>query len=98
MLISGAWLLCADGAVRPVLRGEIEAADGSWVEAVFLVDTAADRTVFSANTLAALGLPPVVTTQGLAGVGGQAASVVVETRPQFNWSGENFWQKPYPNK
>ena len=22
----------------------------------------------------------------------------VETRPTFNWSGENFWQKPYPNK
>ncbi len=22
----------------------------------------------------------------------------VETRPAINWSGENFWQKPYPNK
>lgn len=22
----------------------------------------------------------------------------IETRPVFNWSGENFWQKPYPNK
>ena len=22
----------------------------------------------------------------------------VETRPTFNWSGDNFWQKPYPNK
>ncbi len=22
----------------------------------------------------------------------------LETRPAFNWSGENFWQKPYPNK
>ena len=22
----------------------------------------------------------------------------VETKPTFNWSGENFWQKPYPNK
>src|SRR5580704_11337549 len=22
----------------------------------------------------------------------------IETRPTFNWSGENFWQKPYPNK
>jgi len=22
----------------------------------------------------------------------------VETHPGFNWSGENFWQKPYPNK
>ena len=22
----------------------------------------------------------------------------VETHPGVNWSGENFWQKPYPNK
>jgi len=22
----------------------------------------------------------------------------IETRPAFNWSGENFWQKPFPNK
>ena len=24
--------------------------------------------------------------------------VEVETQPSLNWSGENFWQKPYPNK
>lgn len=24
--------------------------------------------------------------------------VTIETRPQPNLSGENFWQKPYPNK
>ena len=24
--------------------------------------------------------------------------IEVETQPAFNWSGENFWQKPYPNK
>ena len=22
----------------------------------------------------------------------------VETKPEFNLSGDNFWQKPYPNK
>src|SRR5438105_1507168 len=22
----------------------------------------------------------------------------IETKPGFNWSGDNFWQKPYPNK
>ena len=22
----------------------------------------------------------------------------IETRPPFNWSGDNFWQKPFPNK
>jgi ferredoxin len=24
--------------------------------------------------------------------------VEIETKPVMNWSGENFWQKPYPNK
>ena len=24
--------------------------------------------------------------------------IEVETQPAVNWSGENFWQKPYPNK
>jgi ferredoxin len=23
---------------------------------------------------------------------------MIETKPGFNWSGDNFWQKPYPNK
>ena len=22
----------------------------------------------------------------------------IETKPASNWTGENFWQKPYPNK
>jgi ferredoxin len=24
--------------------------------------------------------------------------VEIETQPALNWDGENFWQKPYPNK
>jgi ferredoxin len=24
--------------------------------------------------------------------------ITVETHPSINWNGENFWQKPYPNK
>src|SRR5262245_5341588 len=24
--------------------------------------------------------------------------VTIETKPTINWCGENFWQKPYPNK
>jgi hypothetical protein len=46
MYISGEWLLC-DGVVRPVIRGEVLASDGSWQRVVFLVDTGADQTVFS---------------------------------------------------
>jgi hypothetical protein len=83
MLIPGVWLLCPDGIVRPVLRGEVEAADGSWVKAPFLLDTGADRTVFSANILAALGLQSFMPSQKLAGAGGERSSVLVDTRIQF---------------
>jgi hypothetical protein len=83
MLISGAWLVCADGVIRPVIRGDIRSGDGSWVQTPFLVDTAADRTVFSASTLKALGLQPLATPHQLGGVGGVVTSVLVETQIQF---------------
>jgi hypothetical protein len=79
MLIKGEWLVCPDGVVRPVLRGEIATADGSWIQAPFLVDTAADRTVL----LEDLDLQPLASQCQLGGVGGVAASIVVETRIQF---------------
>ena len=66
--------------MRPVLAGAIQAADGSWQEAEFLVDVAADRTVFSAEMLAALGLPTRATRHQLGGVGGSASAVLVETQ------------------
>jgi hypothetical protein len=65
-----------------VIRGEVEAGDGSWVQVPFLVDTAADRTVFSADILAALHLQPL-SSDRLSGVGGSAASVVIESQIQF---------------
>ena len=79
MRIDGQWLVGDDGVRRPVISGEIRAADGSWEKSEFLVDTGADRTVFSAATLARLGLQPLVMPEGLRGVGGMAASVIVET-------------------
>lgn len=80
MRIDGEWLLCDDRIARPVIRGEILAGDGTWQRAEFLVDTGADRTVFSAAVLAALRLQPVVTQARLGGIGGVADSVVVETQ------------------
>jgi hypothetical protein len=56
------------------------AADGSWQGAEFLVDIAADRTVFSAEILIALGFEPISATYYLGGVGGQAASVILQTQ------------------
>jgi Aspartyl protease len=79
MRIDGQWLVCDDGVRRPVISGEIRAPDGSWEKSEFLVDTGADRTVFSAATLAKLGLQPLAMPEGLSGVGGMAASVIVDT-------------------
>ena len=80
MRIDGEWLLCDDGIVRPVIRGEILSGSGAWQQTEFLVDTGADRTVFSAATLAVLGLQPLMAQDRIAGLGGMAESVVVETQ------------------
>jgi len=81
MRIDGRWLLCDDGFVRPVVRGEILASNGSWLSAEFLVDTGADCTVISALILEALRLPPAV-AQGR--LGGVSESIVVETQIRFS--------------
>jgi predicted aspartyl protease len=80
MRIDGEWLLCEDDILRPVIRGEILASDGTWQPAEFLVDTGADRTVLSAPVLASLGLQPLSTHARLGGIGGVVNSVVVETQ------------------
>ena len=80
MRIDGQWLVCDDGVVRPVISGDIRTADGSWEQGEFLVDTGADRTVFSAATLAVLGLQPLMAQDRIGGLGGLVDSVVVETQ------------------
>src|SRR5260370_38234700 len=89
MLISGEWFPGDDGIERPVVRGEVLAGDGSWVSVPFLVDTGADRTVFSAAILAALHLPPVATRERLGGLGGAVTSVIVETQVRLTRDGDN---------
>lgn len=79
MLFDGEWYLCDDGTERPVIRGRALAAGGTWVQVPFLVDTGADRTVFSADILTALSLPPLPTQERIGGVGGLVDSVVVAT-------------------
>lgn len=83
MRIDGSWHLCDDGMVRPVIRVEVLAGDGSWSKARFLVDTGADRTVFSADVFGDLHLQPVESSDRLSGIGGAADSVVVETAIRF---------------
>ncbi len=83
MQINGEWLLCDDGVVRPVIRGEILTNERFWQPAEFLVDTGADRTVFSAATLSKLGLQPIVVQERLGGLGGLINAVVVATQIQL---------------
>jgi predicted aspartyl protease len=83
MQLNGEWYPCDDGTDRPVIRGRALAADGSWVQTPFLVDTGADRTVLSSDILEALALPPVPTGDRIGGVGGLVSSVVVATTIQL---------------
>ena len=80
MLVTGVWHQCDDGIIRPLIQAEILAHDHSWQKAAFLLDTGADRTVFSADVLTALGLPPIKTDTRIGGVGGVASAVTVETQ------------------
>lgn len=79
MRIVGEWTACDDGITRPIIRAKVLCADGSWHSAPLLVDTGADRTVFDADTLSALGLPPVGEPNELTGLGGSAAIIRIAT-------------------
>ena len=80
MRISGEWFPCDDGFVRPVVGGEILNAHGQWEPTLFLVDTGADCTVFSAAILDVLGFDVSQTQRQLGGVGGVSPSVEISTR------------------
>jgi hypothetical protein len=80
MRIDGEWALLDDDVMRPIVAGDIKAGNDAWVKEPFLVDTGADRTVFSAATLAKLGLQPITAQDGISGLGGWAPSVVVATQ------------------
>ena len=79
MVINGEWLICADGVIRPLLRGELQTGNAEWESVVFLIDTGADRTVLSAPVLAALNLSQELAPEQLGGLGGLAEMVTVET-------------------
>ena len=80
MLFSGEWYLCDDRIVRPIIRGEIRAGDGSWRAVELLLDTGADRTVPSANVLESLNLRSAEPGERIGGIGGIVDSVVARTQ------------------
>jgi predicted aspartyl protease len=83
MLISGEWFLFPDDIHRPVIRGEVLSATSAWIPVPFLLDTGADRTVFSAAVLSELALPSLNAEEPISGLGGVVDSVVLETRIQL---------------
>ena len=80
MLIPGEWHPDRDGAICPVIRGLVEAADGTWVRTVFLLDTGAATTLLTADVLAELGVEQLPSPVLLGGVGGPVDSVWAKTR------------------
>jgi hypothetical protein len=81
MRVVGEWLECGDGAVRPVVRVQVTSRTGRVLSESFLIDSGADRTVFSADLLRRLEAPidPPSTGDGLRGIGGGAEFVLVST-------------------
>ncbi len=81
MHVNGEWLVCEDGVIRPIVLGLVRAADGDMIDATFLLDAGADRTVFSADFLSLLlPLQSIEAEQiSLAGVGGRVESITVDT-------------------
>src|SRR5262245_9711381 len=83
----GEWHRFADGKVRPVLDVSARGADGVLRADRFLLDTGADRTIFSAFFLRTLGLPttPPPAGHNLEGVGGPSTFALVRAEVAF-WS------------
>ena len=81
MRIVGDWFLFDDGETRPILRAKLWTGQGMVVTEQFLVDTGADRTVFTATLLQQLALPvePAPADERLVGIGGVAAYVIVQS-------------------
>jgi len=81
MQINGEWYLCDDGVIRPTIVADVCLANETTLTVRFLIDTAADRTVFNADLLPLLQPLGVEapTDEALTGVGGVAAHILVQT-------------------
>jgi len=85
MLVTGEWQLRDDGVTRPIVRAKVLGVNGSLVSENFLIDSGADRTVFSAALMARLRLPAGNAQPGfaLSGIGGTNEFVLVTTVMEF---------------
>jgi hypothetical protein len=85
MVIAGNWRLFDDGITRPIVRAKVVGGDGTPRGENFLIDSGADRSVFSAALLQRLGLPArnVQPNFTLSGIGGTSECVLVTTVMEF---------------
>ncbi|QJX00129.1 pepsin/retropepsin-like aspartic protease family protein [Frigoriglobus tundricola] len=83
MRINGGWYEPERQLPRAVVIGRLEAADGSWIECPFLIDTGADTTVLSAKVLYQLGRPFALAPVQLGGIGGGVETCEVHTTLRF---------------
>jgi hypothetical protein len=86
MLVSGEWQRCDDGVIRPFVRANVVEVGGNPVPEDFLIDSGADRTVFSAALLARLRFPAKTPQPSftLGGIGGISNFVLVTTIVEFS--------------
>jgi hypothetical protein len=75
MRIDREWFECRDGITRPAIRAYVDDISGLQTSDRFLIDTGADRTVFSADFWKRIGVPGTRPPAGigLVGVGGSTA-------------------------
>jgi hypothetical protein len=83
MRVDGRWHRFQDGVLRPVIDAAVLSPSGLWQNITILLDCGADRTVFDASLLSLLS--PLASSQihELAGVGGNVASKLIQTRLAF---------------
>jgi hypothetical protein len=85
MRIDGEWRVGNDGVARPSVQAKVQDANGTFHLEFFLVDSCADRTVFSAMLLSELGFTGSAARAGdaLQGIGGVTNHVLVNSVLEF---------------
>ena len=86
MRIVGEWLLCDDGVTRPVVRAEVQAADGSLQADVFLIDSWRRPHRVRCRPAGETGFPMNLASEGmiLQGIGGVVRVRGCENRRGFD--------------
>jgi predicted aspartyl protease len=83
MVISGEWKVEEDGIARPIIEVGVALGNETPVNEPFLVDTGADRSVFTSRLLAKLPQDRTAAGTTLIGLGGQSDSFTLEATIQL---------------